>query len=61
MRKLYQFEPNFYHIIDETSNRIVAVITGRPYDGIWVATEPKTGKVLATDERKESLFRKMGV
>jgi len=61
MRKIWQFEPNFYHVIDEATNKIVAVISGRPFDGTWVATEPRTRKILATDTRKEDLFRKLGV
>jgi hypothetical protein len=61
MRKLFQLDVNFYHVIDQKNNSIVAVITGRPWDAMWIATDPKTKKILATDSRKEDLFRKMGV
>lgn len=61
MKKLWELEPNFYHVIDNETNKIVAIIMGRPFEGVWVATEPRTGKILATDSRKADLFRKLGV
>jgi len=50
-----------YHIIDESKNCIVAIVSGDPWSAAWVAKQPKTNKILATDQRFEDLKKKMGV
>lgn len=60
--KLITLEPNkLYHIIDENKNCIVAIVTGDPWSACWVAKQPRTNKILATDQRFNDLTRKMGV
>lgn len=55
---LVELQSSHYQLIND-HNRVVAVISKDIWEGVWKAHQPRTFKLLGTDERKEDLIAKI--